>query len=278
MIRLMKLNSVKHRPGCVRLGFGVMLLVIGLTGCVTGRPVPEPTRLRVMSYNIHHGEGVDGKVNLVRIAEVIKQQSPDIVGLQEVDKGVARTQRRDFPAELAALTGMACVFSNNFNYQGGEYGNAVLTRLPIERWTNTHLRMLRPNEQRGVLQLVLKVGARKLLFMNTHIDYRHDDAERVANVAQFKEIIADQRLPIVFVGDFNSQPGSRTHAAMAEAFDDVWLLAGDGPGFTITSTNPSSRIDYVWVSKSAPLQALRAWVPRTEASDHLPLMVDLQWR
>jgi endonuclease/exonuclease/phosphatase family metal-dependent hydrolase len=231
-----------------------------------------------MTYNIRHGEGVDGKVDLVRIAEVIKQQSPDIVGLQEVDKGVARTQRRDLPAELAGLTGMACVFSNNFNFQGGEYGNAVLTRLPVERWTNSHLRMLRPGEQRGVLQVVVKSGGRQLLFMNTHIDYRRDDAERLLNVAQFKELIAGQPLPIVFVGDFNSQPGSRTHSQMAELFDDVWLSAGDGPGFTIPSVKPTIRIDYVWVSKGAPLHPVRAWVPVTEASDHLPLVVDLEWR
>src|SRR6267143_4106500 len=89
---------------------------------------------RVMTYNIHHGEGLDGKVDLLRIADLIKHESADIVALQEVDKGVERTPRRDFPDELAALTGMTCVFSNNYSYQGGEYGNAVLTRFPVKRW------------------------------------------------------------------------------------------------------------------------------------------------
>jgi endonuclease/exonuclease/phosphatase family metal-dependent hydrolase len=256
-----------------------VLAMLGLASCINHADRDRPQRLRVMTYNIHHGEGADGKVDLARIAEVIKQHAPEVVGLQEVDKGVARTQQRDLPAELAALTGMACVFSNNFNYQGGEYGNAVLTRLPIERWTNTHLRMLRPNEQRGVLQLVVSTNGRKLLFMNTHIDYRRDDAERMLNVGQFKEILAGYAgLPVVFVGDFNSLPDSRPHAAMSELFADVWPLAGEGPGFTITSTNPHSRIDYVWLSKGAPLRPVRAWVPATTASDHLPLVVDLEWR
>jgi endonuclease/exonuclease/phosphatase family metal-dependent hydrolase len=249
-----------------------------LTSCRTSAEAPSALRLRVMTYNIHHGEGADGVVDLARIAGVIQREAPDLVGLQEVDKGVARTQGRDFPAELAALTGMTCVFSNNFHYQGGDYGNAVLTRLPIERWTNTHLRMLRPNEQRGVLQVVVRAGARHLLFMNTHIDYRRDDAERLVNVAQFKEIVAGYAgLPIVFVGDFNSLPDSRPHAAMSELFDDVWPLVGAGPGFTITSTAPHSRIDYVWLSRAAPLKPVRAWIPTTTASDHLPLVVDFEW-
>ncbi len=265
---------------CFALAFALALLTTAVfTGCRTWAANPHPVRLRVMTYNIHHGEGVDGVVDLARIAEVIRRESPDLVGLQEVDKGVARTQRRDFPAELAALTGMTCVFSNNFHYQGGEYGNAILTRLPLERWTNTHLRMLRPNEQRGVLQVVVRIRDRQLLFMNTHIDYRRDDAERLANVEQFKEIVAAEApLPVIFVGDFNSLPGSRTHAAMSEFFDDVWPTAGEGPGFTFNSTNADRGIDYVWISKGAPLKPLRAWIPLTTASDHLPLAVDLEWQ
>jgi endonuclease/exonuclease/phosphatase family metal-dependent hydrolase len=231
-----------------------------------------------MTYNLHHGEGADGRVDLERIAAVIREQRADVVALQEVDKGVQRTARRDFPAELAALTGMTCVFSNNFHYQGGEYGNAVLSRFPVRRWTNTHLRMLRPDEQRGVLQVVLDVHGRDLLFMATHIDYRRDDAERLANVAQFHEVLAGYpRLPVLFGGDFNDTPGSRTCVAMSERFDDVWLSVGEGDGFTIPSANPGKRIDYLWLGKGASLKPVRAWVPRTEASDHLPLVAEFAW-
>src|SRR5580765_2732476 len=144
------------------------LLSLGIVGCHSAPKPGQSKTFRVMTYNIHHGEGMDGKVDLLRISDVIRREQADILALQEVDKGVARTARRDLPAELAALTGMTCVFSNNFHYQGGEYGNAVLTRFPLVRWTNSHYKMIRPGEQRGLLQLTLRVYGRELVFMDTH--------------------------------------------------------------------------------------------------------------
>src|SRR5450759_2196656 len=161
----------------LRIVLLVSLSVLFAGGCSTSTKPATPKTFRVMTYNIHHGEGLDGKVDLTRIAELIQREGADIVALQEVDKGVERTGRRDWPAELAALTGMTCVFNNNFHYQGGEYGNAMLTRFPVSAWMNLHYQMLRTNEQRGLLQLTLNVRGRKLLFMNTHIDYRGDDSE-----------------------------------------------------------------------------------------------------
>jgi endonuclease/exonuclease/phosphatase family metal-dependent hydrolase len=238
-----------------------------------------PPAFRAMTYNIHHGEGADGRVDLDRIAALIRDERADLVALQEVDKGVERTGRRDMPAELAALTGMTCLFRNNYPFQGGEYGNAILTRFPVKRWTNTLLRMLRPGEQRGVLQAVVDVGGRDLLFLATHIDYRPDDAERLANVDQFREVLAEYgMMPALFGGDFNDTPGSRTYTAMAAMFDDVWTAAGEGVGFTIPSREPNKRIDYLWIGHGAPLRAIRAWVPRSEGSDHLPVVAEFAWR
>lgn len=238
-----------------------------------------PATFRAMTFNIRHGEGADGQIDLARIAEVVAAEGADLVALQEVDRGVERTARRDLPAELAALTGMTVIFSNNFPFQGGEYGNAVLTRFPVKRWTNTYLRMLRAGEQRGVLQVVVDAHGRDLLFLCTHIDYRPDDAERLQNVAQFREVLDQyEGLPALFGGDFNDTPGSRTYQAMAELFDDVWVAAGEGDGFTIPSRGPAKRIDYLWVRKGSPLHPTRAWVPDTDASDHRPLTAEFAWQ
>jgi endonuclease/exonuclease/phosphatase family metal-dependent hydrolase len=250
-----------------------------LCGCAAPKANLQPTTFRVMTYNIHHGEGTDGKIDLLRIAEVINQEGADIVALQEVDKGVQRTARRDFPTELAALTGMTCVFSNNFHYGGGEYGNAVLTRFPVLRWDNTHYQMLRPGEQRGLLQLVLSVKGRQLLFMNTHLDYRPDDAERLLNVEDIKRVTKQHgNLAAILCGDFNDTPGSRVHQKIKEQFRDSWEVVGQGDGFTYSSDKLVKRIDYVFLSTDSSLAPVKAWVPQTGASDHLPFVVEMRMK
>ena len=237
----------------------------------------EPATLRVMSYNIHHGEGLDQRLDLERIAKVITDARADIVGLQEVDRGCERTQKRDLPAELAQLTGMNVVFEKNIPYQGGEYGNAVLSRFPIKSSKNTHYKMLRPGEQRGVLQLVLEVHGRELLFMNTHIDYRPDDSERVMNAGELKGIVAaaGEKTPVILVGDFNTVPASRTHELVKAFLTDSWEVVGKGDGFTFPVRTPTKRIDYIWISKGT-VEPLKMEVIRTEASDHLPIVAELR--
>jgi beta-lactamase class A len=221
---------------------------------------------------------VDGRLDLARIADVIRAQHVDLVALQEVDKGTERTGRRDFPAELAALTGMTCIFGKNIDFQGGEYGNAVLSRFAVKRWSNTPLRMLRDGEQRGVLQVTVDARGRELVFVSTHLDYRADDAERVASVAQIRDIVAAlPGLPTVIGGDFNDTPGSRTHAGMLELLDDPWTAIGAGDGLTIPSTAPKSRIDYLWIRKGAGLVPTSMAVPMTQGSDHLPVVLEAGW-
>jgi len=266
-----------HRAALAAPVFAALAL---LGGCAAGQiQTNAPKTFRVMTYNIHHGEGLDGNVDLLRIAQLIKEQGADIVALQEVDKGTERTQRRDFPAELAELTGMTCVFSNNFHYQGGEYGNAVLSKFPVKRWTNLHYKMLREGEQRGILQLVLDVGGREVVFMNTHIDYRADDSERWSNVGEIETLAKQYRgQPIVMCGDFNDTPESRVYRRLDETFDDTWKLIGKGDGWSIPAEAPRKRIDYLWISKDKSLVPLRAWVPQSDASDHLPVVAEFKLR
>jgi endonuclease/exonuclease/phosphatase family metal-dependent hydrolase len=251
-----------------------LVLVAGAARAAAAEP------LRVMTYNIQHGEGIDKKIDLARIANAIIAAQADIVALEEVDRGVKRTAGVDEPAELARLTGMTAYFDNNFHYQGGEYGNAVLTRFPIRRAKNTHYRMLRPNEQRGVIQLVLEVGGRDVLFMTTHIDYRADDSERLINIDELKQIVADAtaaKLPVILCGDFNAIPGSRTHAKVKTFLTDTWEIVGHGNGFSYSTEKPVKRIDYVWISP-ASIEPVKIEVLKSDASDHLPVLAELRLR
>ncbi len=118
----------------------VALVVVGSSSASAPSIVATPANahtIRVMTYNIHVGVGMDKKLDLARIAGVINAQHPDLVGLQEVDRGVERTQRIDEIAEIARMTKMDYAFAFNLRYQGGQYGVAILSRLPImaTRWT-----------------------------------------------------------------------------------------------------------------------------------------------
>lgn len=232
-----------------------------------------------MTYNIHHGEGLDRKVDLLRVAELIKREGADIVALQEVDKGAERTARRDFPEELAALTGMTCVFSNNYNFQGGEYGNAVLTCFRVKSRTNTHFKKVNETEQRGILQLILDVRGQEILFMTTHIDHRLDDAARWSNVGEIEALEKWYRgRALILCGDFNDTPESRVCRRLGQTFDDTWMLVGNGDGFTIPAEKPRKRIDYIWISKEKSLVPLKVWVPQSDASDHLSVVGEFRFR
>jgi endonuclease/exonuclease/phosphatase family metal-dependent hydrolase len=258
------------------IGRLTLVVLFTASGCEAPRTSGR-FALRVMSYNIHHGEGLDGRVDLERIAGVIQRERPDMVALQEVDKGVERTQRRDFPAELATLTGMSCVFSNNYHYQGGEYGNAILSRLPVVGWTNRHYRMLRPGEQRGLLEVRAKAGRRVVRFFATHLDFRGDDSERVLNVGEVRAVVeSEPDLPAIVAGDFNDLPGRRVHRLIKEFMHDAWEVGSEGDGFTIPAAKPQKRIDYVFATRGIAVD--RMWVPETEASDHRPVVVDLRMR
>ena len=160
------------------LGLCLFFSALGLSllpGC--NSPDITPVVLRVMTYNIHHAEGLDGKVDLERIANVIRQSNADVIALQEVDKNTERTGSIDMPADLARLTGMNVAFGANLdNFQGGQYGTAILSRFPIESYENHRLKQAREGEQRGVLQAVLKIAQGQLLFTCTHLDHTRDPA------------------------------------------------------------------------------------------------------
>lgn len=253
-----------------------MFLVLWTTYAQAADASATNQQFRVLTFNIHHGEGLDKKVDLKRIADLITRERADLVGLQEVDKGVQRTQGRDFPAELAGLTGMTCIFSNNYHFQGGDYGNAILTRFAVKSWTNRHYAMSRAGEQRGLLQVVVEVGGRDVSFLNTHVDFRGDDSERLQNVRQLKEwLAAEPARPLLLCGDFNDTPGSRTCQTLAEFLKDAWVEAGSGDGFSIPAEKPRKRIDYIWHSRTG-LVPVRLRVLQSEASDHLPVLGDFR--
>jgi endonuclease/exonuclease/phosphatase family metal-dependent hydrolase len=230
-------ENMKQLMKCVLLAAGLLLPV-------SASHSTEPTRLRVLSYNIHHAEGVDRKLDVERIAGVILSTKPDVVALQEVDQKVKRTGSVDQPAELARLTEMNVVFGANIELQGGDYGNAVLSRFPITRYKNHLLPSIDDSEQRGVIEaeITLPNSNQSLLLLATHLDHRADECERLASARFINELIARQpQHPALLVGDLNATPESET----LQRFETKWTRANEKLMATVPVNQPTKQIDFI---------------------------------
>lgn len=238
----------------------------------------SPKTLRVMSYNIHVGIGMDKKLDLKRIAAVINAQHPDLVGLQEVDRGVQRTQRIDEIVELAKLTRMDYAFAFNLPYQGGQYGVAILSRLPITVTEHRLFKNLREAERRGFIRAEVTFHGRKLNFVTTHLDYQFDDG-RLFETQQLLGALRETKDPLIVVGDFNDIPVGQSYKLMFETFEDAWMdKQNKDSGFSYPADKPAKRIDYIFFRRNDTVRAKRSWVVNTLASDHIPVVADLEVR
>lgn len=254
----------------------IATVLLALVGSVPADDKPVPKPLRVLTYNIHHGEGTDGKLDLPRIAEVIKAAKPDLVALQEVDRNTARTGKVDQAAELAKLTGLNVEFGKAIDLQGGGYGLAVLSRFPLAGAKTHPLPGKAKQEARIVMQVTIEPpGMPALTFLNTHL--QHDDGEtREKQVAKIDELFGTADGTFILTGDLNAAPKS----APIEALAKNWAFATE-PGatglLTIPSDTPKQQIDYVLFRPAGRFKAVEAKVIEEKvASDHRPVLAVLE--
>ena len=262
------------------LSFGVRAARVSTSGATSTAPaaVSAKKTLRVMTYNIHVGVGMDKKLDLQRIADVINGQHPDLVGLQEVDRGVKRTEGKDEIAELAKLTSMNYAFAHNLDYQGGQYGVAILSRLPILKIEHRKYENLREAERRGMIRVEIEFAGRVINFVTTHLDYQFDDG-RVFETEQMLKFLASVKGPLIVVGDFNDEPAGGAYKLMLTRFQDAWISTkARDAGLTYPADKPAKRIDYIFTRQPDRIRTKQAWVVNTLASDHLPVVTELEIR
>jgi endonuclease/exonuclease/phosphatase family metal-dependent hydrolase len=280
---------------CERLVRSASVFLLSVLWCAVAA-AELPDVVRVVTYNIHHGEGVDGKFDLERIARVLRAAEPDLVALQEVDQGTRRAGGVDQPAELARLTGMQVVFGHNIDYDGGGYGTAVLTKLPIRSHKSVKLKSFYEStpqhaEQRGVQ--VIELGDETgpgLLFLCTHLDYRPPDDERMASAKTINELVAKRGDELaILAGDLNATPENRVIAEFAKQWKIAGMQEGRGgraegggpegakPLLTFPAGKPDRWIDYVMVRPAERWEIVELRVlEEPVASDHRPLLAVLR--
>lgn len=226
--------------------------------------------LRVLSYNLHHGEGVDGKLDLERIAKVITAANPDVVALQEMDSKTVRTKGVDQPAELARLTGMRAFFGAAIPLEGGHYGNAVLSRVPAVFTRNVPLP---GKEPRALMEVTLDVGGTKVAFFATHLDASRDETERIAAANRILKI-AKPKAPAILAGDLNAVPDSEPLRILSKQ----WHRAGAPEIYpTIPVASPRRQIDYVLLRPAKRFRVVEVRVlDEAVASDHRAILTVLE--
>jgi endonuclease/exonuclease/phosphatase family metal-dependent hydrolase len=237
---------------------------------------PEASRkLRILTYNIHHGEGVDRKLDPARIAKILSDRNPDLVAVQEVDHKTKRVDGADQTAELARLTKMHGRFGKAIDFQGGEYGQAVLSRYPIRGFKVHKLPNEEGREERIAVAAEVRLGdGPTLTFVSTHLDHERDDLRR-KQAAKLDELFGTVKGPVVLAGDLNATPESKPLAILSRN----WKSANTGqPLLTIPVQKPTRQIDYVLYRPSDKFRVIEARVlDESIASDHRPLLVVLEF-
>ena len=249
---------------------------------------PKGQSLRVMTYNIYGARATSpaNAADLDAIAEVIRRQNPDFVTLNEVDVFTNRTGKDVHQArDLAEKLGMEWHFSKAIDRDGGEYGDAVLSKYPILEKRSYRLPCAaeQPGEDRSLCVIRVQIDGKDLYVASTHLDHLSGDASRLVQATEIRRI-RDTELEgdLILCGDLNAIPSSNVIATMTS------FLTNTGPidQYTFPSDDPSRKIDYIMY---APIEHFGVQncqvvsrgdqqVGGVDASDHRPVIADIRFQ
>ena len=248
-----------------------------LAGFAPAAEAAQPRDLTVMSFNIHHGGGTDGVVDLERIADVVRANHIDVVAMQEVDRHYsARSGWADEPAVLAKALGYHVVFAPNIDQDPPtpgkpriQYGTAILSRYPILNSSNTLLFRSPDQEQRGLLRADIEVRGVQVSVFDTHLE-AYSTIDRQTQAQQVAAMVGGAR-PSILMGDLNAEPDAPELQPLFAALTDAWPAVGTGPELTYPAEGPVKRIDYVLTGPGAQPRQCTVVTTNPVAADHLPV-------
>ena len=246
------------------------------------REITAP-RLRVATYNVHGCVGMDRQRSEDRIAEVIASMSADIVGLQELDLGRARSAHADQAALIATQLGWKYHFHPAMRSGDEQYGNAIVSRFPIELKCAAEMPGTTPwycREQRIAIWMQAQTDLGPVHVINSHFGLGRSERRLQANLLIGPTWLGSvpSGEPAILLGDFNSVPTSRAYQLIRTHLRDVRTLVRPPRAFrTFPTRFPSLAVDHIFVN--AALSPIQLNVHRTPlarlASDHFPLVCEL---
>ena len=241
---------------------------------------------RILTYNVHRCVGTDKKLDVQRIVDVIASFEPDIVALQELDVGRARTGGVDQAHQIAQGLKMAFHFHPAMRVEEELYGDAILTHYP-ERLVQaaplpSHNYIAALLEPRGALWVAVDIEGTELQIITTHFGLVQAEKQNQARALAGPGWMTHPRFqaPGILLGDFNSTPNSWAHRRLSAVMRDArGLVHGRRQDTTSYSSKiPLWKIDHIFVTPGVEVKAIFAPANALirAASDRLPLIMDFQ--
>lgn len=223
--------------------------------------------LKLMSYNVRNAKGMDGIHNIQRIANVIINEAPDVVAVQELDSMTTRSGQKYVLGELSERTQMYATYAPAISFQGGKYGIGILSKeTPLTIRTY-------PLPGREEARMLLVAEFKNYFFACTHLSLTEED--RLASLDIIKNSVGKSEKPYFLAGDLNDKPDSKFIQALQQDFQVLTHIKKP----TFPAPEPTETIDYIaaWKHGSNDFANLSAQVlEEPVASDHRPLSIQLR--
>ena len=242
-------------------------------------------KIKVMTFNIQHGRNhnLDGDIiDLDLMVDVVKSCEPDILGLNEVRRGVPPCQNEKYPDEPAYFEdelGGNCFFGEAVEFDAGcLYGNALWSKYPFfktqkymipdvpkkERETGVYY------ETRCILRTDFCIEGKMLTVLASHFGLAGGEQKNAVDVVL--SIAETVNNPIVLMGDFNMTPDDFNLSRLSTVFTDAHGYFGKAD-YTFSSDNPKEKIDYIF---TRDLNIISAHTEEVIASDHFPIVAEVE--
>ena len=239
------------------------VLAIGVTTTASAQ------KLRVMSYNVKNGGGLDGIKDIKRCGKLVRDAQSDVVAVQELDSMTTRYEGQDMLKNLAELTGMYPTFAPSIDYQGGKYGIGMLTKeKPL-----SYRRVALPcrSEPRSLQIVELK----DYYYCCTHLSLHAEDRE--TSIGIIIDELSKLDKPVMIAGDFNAEPEEESMKMMAEEFA---IFKKDAAPYTFPADKPDIEIDYICLLKSGKVAKFEVLehsiIDAPVESDHRPIVAEVK--
>ncbi len=227
--------------------------------------------MTIVSYNIKHGQNMQGQLKLEDTAKVLKSLEADVIALQEVDNNTFRSAMVNQAEFLGDSLGMYHAFGKAMDLEGGEYGQAILSKYPILE-SKVH-KLPGDGEPRIALEVIVEpVKGKRVAFVSVHLSYGSEE-NRQQQTKFLLDVFNEVKHPIVLLGDFNDDLESDS----MKLFTEEWYyVAKTGNPLTRPADVPEDEIDHFLI-KGMEIEGLSCEVIEEKAvSDHRPIRMKLE--